>query len=69
MITKTGMRSEMCKLAGMIASAKEIENPLQRQPDTLGKSFGDDGWITYPLPSAAVGSKRPVLLVLRGYPI
>jgi Ca2+-transporting ATPase len=39
LITETGMRSEMGKLAGMIASAEEGETPLQRQLDTLGKKL------------------------------
>ncbi len=39
LITETGMRSEMGKLAGMIASAVEGESPLQRQLDTLGKKL------------------------------
>ncbi|WP_413925937.1 cation-translocating P-type ATPase [Candidatus Accumulibacter phosphatis] len=39
LITETGMRSEMGKLAGMIADAPEGETPLQRQLDTLGKKL------------------------------
>ena len=39
LITETGMRTEMGKLAGMIASAEEGETPLQRQLDTLGKKL------------------------------
>jgi Ca2+-transporting ATPase len=39
LITNTGMRTEMGKLAGMIAGAEETETPLQRQLDTLGKKL------------------------------
>jgi len=39
LVTETGMRSEMGKLAGMIAIAEETETPLQRQLDTLGKKL------------------------------
>ncbi|WP_300451428.1 cation-translocating P-type ATPase [Accumulibacter sp.] len=39
LITETGMRSEMGKLASMIADAPEGETPLQRQLDTLGKKL------------------------------
>ena len=39
LITETGMRTEMGKLAGMIASAEEGETPLQRQLDVLGKKL------------------------------
>ena len=39
LVTETGMRSEMGKLAGMIASAEENETPLQRQLDMLGKKL------------------------------
>jgi Ca2+-transporting ATPase len=39
LVTDTGMRTEMGKLAGMIASAEEAETPLQRQLDTLGKKL------------------------------
>jgi phosphoserine phosphatase len=39
LITETGMRSEMGKLAGMIAAAPEGNTPLQRQLDTLGKKL------------------------------
>lgn len=39
LVTETGMRSEMGKLAGMIASAEDTETPLQRQLDTLGKKL------------------------------
>ncbi len=39
LITETGMRSEMGKLAGMIADAPEGKTPLQRQLDTLGKKL------------------------------
>ncbi|MDO9049902.1 MAG: cation-translocating P-type ATPase [Methylotenera sp.] len=39
LITATGMRTEMGKLAGMIASAEEGETPLQIQLDTLGKKL------------------------------
>ena len=39
LITETGMRSEMGKLAGLIDSAEEGETPLQRQLDTLGKKL------------------------------
>jgi Ca2+-transporting ATPase len=37
LVTGTGMRTEMGKLAGMIACATEEQTPLQRQLDTLGK--------------------------------
>ena len=37
LITETGMRTQMGKLAGMIASAEEGKTPLQRQLDVLGK--------------------------------
>ena len=39
LVTDTGMRTEMGKLAGMIASAEEADTPLQRQLDTLGKKL------------------------------
>ncbi|WP_296494581.1 cation-translocating P-type ATPase [Rhodoferax sp.] len=39
LVTDTGMRTEMGKLAGMIASAEEAQTPLQRQLDTLGKKL------------------------------
>jgi len=39
LVTDTGMRTEMGKLAGMIANATEAETPLQRQLDTLGKKL------------------------------
>ncbi len=39
LVTETGMRTEMGKLAGMIASADDAETPLQRQLDTLGKKL------------------------------
>ena len=39
LVTETGMRTEMGKLAGMIASATEAKTPLQRQLDTLGKKL------------------------------
>ena len=39
LVTATGMRTEMGKLAGMIASAAESETPLQLQLDTLGKKL------------------------------
>ncbi len=39
LITETGMKTEMGKLAGMIASAKEAQSPLQRQLDTLAKKL------------------------------
>lgn len=39
LITATGIRTEMGKLAGMIASAEESETPLQMQLDTLGKKL------------------------------
>jgi len=37
LVTATGMRTEMGKLAGMIAAAPETATPLQRQIDVLGK--------------------------------
>lgn len=37
LVTGTGMRTEMGRLAGMIAEVQETETPLQRQLDTLGK--------------------------------
>ena len=40
LVTKTGMATEMGKLAGMIASAPKSETPLQKQLDTLGKKLG-----------------------------
>ena len=39
LVINTGMRTEMGKLAGMIASATEAQTPLQRQLDTLGKKL------------------------------
>ncbi|MBY0454627.1 MAG: cation-translocating P-type ATPase [Burkholderiaceae bacterium] len=39
LVTNTGMRTEMGKLAGMIAGADETSTPLQRQLDTLGKKL------------------------------
>lgn len=39
LVTDTGMRTEMGKLAGMIASAEEADTPLQRQLDMLGKKL------------------------------
>ena len=39
LVTATGMSTEMGKLAGMIATAKESETPLQKQLDTLGKKL------------------------------
>lgn len=39
LVTETGMRTEMGKLAGMIAGAEDTETPLQRQLDTLGKKL------------------------------
>jgi Ca2+-transporting ATPase len=39
LVTDTGMRTEMGKLAGMIALATEAQTPLQRQLDTLGKKL------------------------------
>lgn len=39
LVTATGMRTEMGKLASMIASAEESETPLQIQLDTLGKKL------------------------------
>ncbi|MBI4743212.1 MAG: cation-translocating P-type ATPase [Betaproteobacteria bacterium] len=39
LVTDTGMRTEMGKLADMIAGAEEGEAPLQRQLDTLGKKL------------------------------
>jgi len=39
LVTETGMRTEMGKLAGMIASAEETKTPLQVQLDTLGKKL------------------------------
>jgi Ca2+-transporting ATPase len=39
LVTETGMRTEMGKLAGMIAGAKEAASPLQRQLDSLGKTL------------------------------
>ncbi len=40
LVTKTGMATEMGRLAGMIAAAPESETPLQKQLDTLGKRLG-----------------------------
>ncbi|MCA1972820.1 MAG: cation-translocating P-type ATPase [Caenispirillum sp.] len=37
LVTGTGMKTEMGRLAGMIAEAPESETPLQRQLDVLGK--------------------------------
>lgn len=39
LITATGINTEMGKLAGMIAAAREQETPLQKQLDTLGKKL------------------------------
>ena len=37
LVTATGMRTEMGRLAGMIAATPETRTPLQRQLDVLGK--------------------------------
>jgi len=39
LVTETGMRTEMGKLAGMIAGAKEGATPLQRQLDVLARKL------------------------------
>ena len=39
LVTATGMQTEMGQLAGMIASAEEIETTLQKQLDILGKKL------------------------------
>ncbi|OYY93834.1 MAG: metal-transporting ATPase [Hydrogenophilales bacterium 28-61-23] len=39
LVTATGMHTEMGLLAGMIGGAKELETPLQKQLDTLGKKL------------------------------
>ncbi|MEB4589855.1 cation-translocating P-type ATPase [Candidatus Thiothrix sp. Deng01] len=39
LVTATGMKTEMGKLAGMIAATPETSTPLQQQLDTLGKKL------------------------------
>lgn len=39
LVTETGMRTEMGKLAGMIAGSVETQTPLQRQLNKLGKKL------------------------------
>ena len=39
LITKTGMETEMGKIAGVLAATEEEETPLQRRLDELGKTL------------------------------
>jgi Ca2+-transporting ATPase len=39
-VTETGMRTELGKIAGLVQSGKADETPLQRRLDKLGKSIG-----------------------------
>ncbi len=41
-ITRTGMDTEMCKIAGVLAASEEEQTPLQRKLDQLGKALS---WI------------------------